>query len=106
MSPFELCYTLSPFSCNKQKHTLIKNITFNKVGYRHVRQIPPLLTIHDTFLSHLAMTRPSRFLCVYMRSKDFTYQHLAKYMCSLTKTDPESRIYQQVAMVSGLRDDK
>lgn len=31
-----------------------------------------------------------------------TYQHRAKYMCSLTKTDPERRMYQHVAMLSGL----
>lgn len=47
----------------------------------------------------------SRFPCVcvlHVGVSDFTYQHLAKYMCSLTKTDPESRMYQQVAMLSGL----
>ena len=32
-----------------------------------------------------------------------TYQHRARYMCSLTNTDPESRMYQHVARLSGLK---
>lgn len=67
--------------------------------YRRARAWTHRPTFTHTHTLHLT-TRASCVVCACACA--VTYQHLARYMCSLTKTDPESRMYQQVAVLSAL----
>ena len=94
---------LSPFACYRWTHFILQ-MTRTGSFTCNVRQIPSPLTKYHTSFSQPNRTLfpdfPLRvFECVRV---SVTYQHLARYMCSLTNTDPVSRMYQQVAMLSGL----
>lgn len=50
-----------------------------------------------------SITKNAHLKGLRIERNNVTYQHLARYMCSLTKTEPDSRMYQQQATLSGLQ---
>lgn len=82
-------------------------LEWGKRNERHVEEVKAFETNKHTHISLLWHHHMPDFTCPITHTgegKCGTYQHRARYMCSFTSTEPDSRTYQHVEMLSALED--